>query len=78
MHCPICHHGSTRDAEITVTLDRPGPNPVTVVFRAVPAKVCENCGEEFLDEAVAAELLKRAAAAKPSGDTVLVQRYAAA
>lgn len=34
----------------TVTVTR-GREEVVVVFQRVPALVCDNCGEEYLDEA---------------------------
>jgi YgiT-type zinc finger domain-containing protein len=62
---------------VTIT-DATDRNAVTVVFRGVPAQVCENCGEEFVDETVTRELLKRASAVRPDGEQVHVQRYTAA
>ena len=41
MKCPICRHGETRPCTATVPLERGG---MTIVFREVPALVCENCG----------------------------------
>lgn len=74
MKCPICKHGQTQPGLITVTLDRDG---ATVVFKGVPAEVCDNCGEEFVDSATTAELLKQAEVAVKSGIQVQVRAYAA-
>ncbi|MEF8767006.1 type II toxin-antitoxin system MqsA family antitoxin [Candidatus Accumulibacter contiguus] len=52
-----CRHGEPRPGAVTVPLERDG---MTIVFREVPALVCENCGEAFHDEAVTAALLKQA------------------
>jgi YgiT-type zinc finger domain-containing protein len=42
--CPICKHGQMRPGTVSVTLDR--PNGPTVVFKGVPALVCDNCGQQ--------------------------------
>jgi hypothetical protein len=48
-----------------------------VVFKDVPADVCDNCGEYYLGEAVTRELMERAEAAVAGGAEVEVLRYAA-
>jgi len=50
----------------------------TVVFRGVPAQVCENCGEEYVDDSTTAELLAAADAAARAGVRVDVRDYVAA
>ena len=75
MNCVICRNGETRGAGITVSLDRGG---TTVVIRSVPAEVCENCGEEYVDEATTAQLLRTADAAAQAGVQVEVRDYLAA
>ena len=75
MNCVICRSGATPPASITVSLDRGG---TTVVIRSVPAEVCENCGEEYLDEATTAQLLRTADAAAQAGVQVEVRNYLAA
>jgi YgiT-type zinc finger domain-containing protein len=75
MKCPICRHGETRPGAVTVPLERGG---MTIVFREVPAQVCENCGEAFHDEAVTAALLKQAEQAAAAGVQVDVRRFAVA
>ena len=73
--CVICRQGETRPGKATVTLERGG---ATVVIRGVPARVCDNCGEEYLDETTTAELLKTADAAAQAGVQVHVRHYVAA
>ncbi len=74
MNCVICKHGQMRPGTATVTFDRAG---LTVVFRNVPAQVCDSCGEYTLDEAVSRSLLERAEAAAHDGTQVKVVQYAA-
>jgi YgiT-type zinc finger domain-containing protein len=75
MTCVICRQGETRPGKATVTLERGG---ATVVIRGVPARVCDNCGEEHLDETTTAELLETADAAAQAGVQVDVRDYVAA
>ena len=75
MKCPICRHGETRPGAVTVPLECGG---MTIVFREVPALVCENCGEAFHDEAVTAALLKQAEQAAAAGVEIDVRRFTVA
>jgi len=58
-----------------VTLERDG---TTLIFKEVPAEICDNCGEEYLDEATTAKLLQEADRAARSGVEVEIRTYAAA
>jgi hypothetical protein len=49
-----------------------------IIFRKVPALVCENSGEAFHDEAVTAALLKQAEQAAAAGVEIDVRRFAVA
>jgi len=64
MKCVICKKGETRPGKVTVTLDKEGS---TLVFRGVPASICANCGEEYVDGDITASLLASAAEAARSG-----------
>ena len=75
MRCPICRQGETRPGTATLVLER---GTLTMVVRHVPAEVCDNCGEEYLDEAAAAAALERAEAAARDGVTLEVREFAPA
>jgi YgiT-type zinc finger domain-containing protein len=75
MKCVICRKGETKVGKATVTLDKDG---ATLVFKGVPARVCTNCGEEYVDENITASLLRSAAEAARSGIQVEVRQYTAA
>ncbi len=75
MTCVICKQAEPRSGRATVTLER---GPMTLVVRGVPARVCPNCGEEYVDERVAADLLKTAEEAARSGVQVDIREYVAA
>jgi YgiT-type zinc finger domain-containing protein len=75
MKCVICKQAETEPGTATVTLERDG---VTLVFKSVPADVCPNCGEEYVDESTATELLDAVETAAQSGVQVDVREYIAA
>jgi YgiT-type zinc finger domain-containing protein len=57
MKCAICRHGTTTDGYTTLVLER---DQTTVVFKRVPAQICNNCGEEYVSAAVNTALLRQA------------------
>ncbi len=75
MKCVICKHGETNLGKATVTLERDGS---TLVVQSVPAAVCQNCGEVYVDEETTASLLRIAEEQARAGVKVDVREYAAA
>lgn len=75
MKCVICKQRETQPGKATVTLER---NGVTLVVKGVPARVCPNCGEEYVDEQTTIQLLKIAEEAARTGVQVDVREYLAA
>ena len=75
MKCIVCRHGETQSGTTTVTFHRDG---YTLVINEVPAEVCENCGEAYVDDDVTAQLLEMAAEARKAHATVLVRDFAPA
>ena len=53
MKCIYCKVGNTKPGFVTVTLQR---DNTTIIFKEVPAEVCENCGEYYLSEEVTEKL----------------------
>jgi YgiT-type zinc finger domain-containing protein len=72
MRCVVCRKGETKAGKTTVTLEK---NGATLVFKGVPARVCANCGEEYVDEEITATLLKSADKAARSGIQVEIRQY---
>ncbi|MBD2194037.1 MULTISPECIES: type II toxin-antitoxin system MqsA family antitoxin [Calothrix] len=66
MQCVICKYGNTQPGFVTVTLER---DHTIIILKGVPAEVCNNCGEYYLDTAVTEQVLQRA--------EVEILRYAA-
>ncbi len=75
MKCPICKHGETEKGHATVILER---HKTMLVFKHVPADVCNNCGEEFINENVSIELFNVAQRAVEVGVQVDIREYLAA
>ena len=74
MKCVICKNGDTSSGRVNVVLQR---NECTIIFKDVPADVCENCGEYYLNEEVTNKILSRAEEAIKNGAEVEILRYAA-
>ncbi|MBI2962114.1 MAG: type II toxin-antitoxin system MqsA family antitoxin [Deltaproteobacteria bacterium] len=74
MTCGICGE-TTTDGHVTVTLER---GRTVAVFRGVPAQVCPQCGEEWVDGEDAKRLDAALAKLVEAGVQVDVRDYAAA
>ena len=59
----------------TLTLTR---DAMTLVVKDVPASVCDNCGEEYVDSEITASLLDSAEEAAMNGVQIEVRSYTAA
>jgi len=75
MRCLICKRGSAVPGTTTVTLERGG---LIMVIKGVPAQVCKNCGEAYVDEKVTSELLTSAEEAAKAGAEVEIREYVTA
>jgi hypothetical protein len=47
----------------------------TFIVKDVPARICPNCGEAYVDEKVAAEVLASGEALSRAGAQVDIRRY---
>lgn len=74
MKCTVCKQAETRPGKATVTLER---DEVTLVIKGVPAMVCPNCGEEYIDEEITERLLQAAEEAAKTGVQVDIREYVA-
>ena len=74
MKCLICKTGQTHPGTTTVTLQRAN---TVVVIRDVPAEVCDNCGEYYLNEPTAKRVYADADETAWRHVEVEIQRYAA-
>lgn len=74
MKCAICRNGETVPGEITMVLERDG---TTLVFKSVPAQICDNCGEEYVSAEVNSALLRSANEAVKRGVDLEMLKFAA-
>jgi len=74
MKCLLCKYGETQPGTVTVTLER---GSLTLVVKGVPAEVCSNCGEEYVDEETTRRLLETAEKEASAGAQVEIRQYAA-
>jgi len=72
LKCVICKHGDTKEGTTTVTFDRDGR---TLAVKDVPAQVCTNCIEDYVDEQVVHEILTIGEQIAKNGPQVDVRRY---
>ena len=57
MDCVICKNGTTKEGLSTFTLEK---NDSIVVFKKVPALICQNCGHAYFTEEVTSQLFEMA------------------
>ena len=74
MKCTICKGGRSKKGKVTVTLQR---NDSIVIIKDVPADVCQDCGEYYLDEATSFKVYAQADDALKRNTEVGIFRYAA-
>lgn len=74
MNCSICKRGRLARGSTTVTLER---GNTVVIIRDVPALVCADCAEYYLDDTTAERVLARADDAAARNVEVEIVRFAA-
>ncbi len=72
MKCVICRHGETIEGATTITLER---GTSTIIFKDVPAKICDNCGEKYIDDKITKILLKKANELIKNGTEVDIRKF---
>ncbi len=75
MKCVVCRQGEVQPGTATVTLEKDG---LTLVVKKVPARVCRNCGEEYIDEDITRQLFLTAEKAAEGSVKVEIRDYMAA
>lgn len=74
MNCQLCKNGTTQKGTVTVTLER---GNTVVLIKKVPADICQNCGEFYLDEITTDTVLAKAEIAAQNNAEVEILQYAA-
>lgn len=75
MTCIVCKNGSTKPGKVTVSVDK---GKTVVMIREVPAEICTNCGEEYIDAETMKDLEKLVSNAQKAGLNLAIQQYKAA
>lgn len=55
MECVICKNGNTAKGFSTFTLEK---GDCIVVFKKVPAMICQNCGHAYFSEEISMQLFE--------------------
>ncbi len=74
MKCVICRNGHTEDGFTSVVLEQAN---TILVFKKVPAQICNNCGEEYISSEVNRKLLNHARDEMNRGITLELIEFAA-
>lgn len=74
MKCLICRQAELVDGFTSVTLER---DEIKLVVNDVPARVCPSCGEAYVGEEAAVELLRSAERMSETGMRDQVRAYEA-
>lgn len=75
MTCVICKHGKTKAGTTRIAVER---GSTVLVVRGVPAQVCDNCGEAYLNADAVDRLQEMLADAANEGVQVEIREYVAA
>ena len=57
MRCAVCKNGETKQGKSVITLTK---GKLVFVFKNVPAQICHDCSEEYINEDVTKILLQTA------------------
>jgi len=57
LRCAVCKNGETKQGKSVITLTR---EKLVFVFKNVPAQICHDCSEEYIDEDTTNLLLQTA------------------
>ena len=71
-YCTSCKNGIMRKGFTTVTFDK---DNVVIVFRNVPARVCDQCGDYTIEGKIAKDLLKTAKEERIKGHEISILNY---
>ena len=57
MRCAVCKNGETKQGKSVITLTK---WKFAITFKNIPAQICHDCSEEYINEDTANQLLKAA------------------
>jgi len=72
MKCVICKHGDLKPVVTSVLFEQDG---CIIVIKGVPADICDNCGEAYVPDSVARNIIEQVNIAVNQGILVDVRNY---
>ena len=72
MICVICRQADIIDGQTSVKFER---GEMRLVVNSVPARICPSCGEAYVDEGVAVQLLQDTEKVSKAGILNVVYEY---
>ncbi len=73
--CVICRSGHLQEGATTLTVER---GALTLVLKGVPARVCDACGEGYLDESTTQRVERVVDQLQSTGAQLVMQQFVAA
>jgi YgiT-type zinc finger domain-containing protein len=74
MTCLTCKTGTPQPGLATVVLEK---GSSLVIFKEVPARICDNCGERYFDREITERLLAEANESVEKGNELEIKKLAA-
>lgn len=72
MICIVCRQARTQNSRTSIQFER---GEFRAVVHQIPARVCPSCGESYIEEGTAAELLNRLQQLMVAGELDIVLEY---
>lgn len=72
MECVICKNGTTSNGFVNVPIVR---KDKIIFIKNIPAQICNNCGEYYIDTNVAKEIYEKASERMNQGVEMEVTQY---
>ena len=74
MKCVLCRNGEIQNGETLFIISR---DRVAVIVKNVPAQVCQNCGEAYVDDVKVSRIFNQAEELVKSDNEVEILHFAA-
>lgn len=72
MKCVICKHGELKPGISSVMFEREN---ATIVIKEVPVDICDNCGEKYIPDKIAEQIMSLVESVKSQGIILDVRNF---
>ncbi len=72
MECLMCKNGTTKPGLVNVPIVR---DDKIIFFKKIPAEICDNCGEYYIDSEIARQIYEKADERMKEGVEMEVTQY---